>query len=215
MTQTIGFLIYPGVEELDLVGPWEIATMWRDYADGPECVTVAEKIGPHQCAKGMTITADTDFTTCPNLDVLLIPGGFSAFDEMNNEALLSFVKQVDETADHMMSVCSGSFILLKAGLLQDRKATTHWKAIETLRENGVAVVEERFVRDGRIWTSAGVSAGIDLMLHFIAQTVDHRTADIVAHNAEYYPARTIYGDLHKDSSNPAYMQRLFHQDPTA
>lgn len=204
----IGFLAYPGVEELDLVGPWEMATMWQSYANGPPCVVVAKEAGPVACAKGLSIIAQYCFQDAPQLSVLLVPGGFAAFDVMKDEETISFVAAAAADADHVMSVCSGSFILMAAGLLKGKKATTHWKAVGPLRDAGVNVVEERFVRDGNIWTSAGVSAGIDLFLHFLAQTEGHSVADIVQHNAEYYPDGTPYGDLHKGEGMPAYMGRL-------
>lgn len=204
----IGFLAYEGVEELDLVGPWEMATMWRDYAGGPECVAVAAQAGPVPCAKGLSLLAHHGFDDAPGLSVLLVPGGFAAFDVMKDSATIDYVRNAAAQADHVMSVCSGAFILQAAGLLDGKRATTHWKAIPRLRETGVDVVEERFVRDGSVWTSAGVSAGIDLFLHFVAETQGAEVADIVQHNAEYYPDGVRYGDLHKADDMPDYMRRL-------
>jgi transcriptional regulator GlxA family with amidase domain len=206
--QRLGFLAYPGVEELDLVGPWEMATMWRDYAHGPECVIVAEQAGALRCAKGLTIVPDHVFSTCPPLDALLVPGGFAAFDEMKNERVVAFVRASAGTGKHILSVCSGSFILLAGGLLEGRQATTHWKVLDRLREAGVVVVEERFVRDGNIWSSGGVSAGLDLMLHFIAETAGVEAAGAVQHNAEYYPSHHVYGSMHRGLGMPGYMANL-------
>lgn len=204
----IGFLAYPGVEELDLVGPWEIATMWRDYAGGPECLVVAAHPGEIPCAKGLSITARHGFDDAPALSVLVVPGGFAAFEVMKDAATLDYVRRAAAQADHVMSVCSGAFILAATGLLAGKRATTHWKAIGALRDAGIEVVEERFVQDGNVWTSAGVSAGVDLMLHFIARTQGEDTADIVAHNAEYYPDPRPFGDRHRGAGMPAYMRRL-------
>lgn len=208
MMERIGFLAFPGVEELDLVGPWEMATMWQTYAGGPACVTVAEAAGPLRCAKGLGIVADHDFTSCPPLDALVVPGGFAAFDEMRNERLVGFVGAVAARGAPILSVCSGAFILLAAGLLAGRRATTHWKAIANLREAGIEIVEERWVHDGPIWSSGGVSAGIDLLLAFIAETAGAEAAGIVQHNAEYYPAGMAYGTLHREQGMPAYMRQL-------
>lgn len=206
--QRIGFLAYAGVEELDLVGPWEMATMWRAYAGGPECVVVAERQGALRCAKGLGIVADYDFSTCPPLDALVVPGGFAAFDEMKNERLVGFVRDAAAGGRDILSVCSGSFILLAAGLLESRCATTHWKVIGRLREAGVSVIEERFARDGNIWSSGGVAAGMDLMLHYIAETAGANAAGIVQHNAEFYPMNRIYGSMHRGPGMPAYMANL-------
>jgi len=204
----IGFLAFPGVEELDLVGPWEMATMWRDYAGGPECLLVAQQKGPVRCAKGLAILAEADFASCPPLDALVVPGGFAAFDEAKNATLVDFVRAAARGGNDVLSVCSGSFILLAAGLLEDRRATTHWKVLGQLREAGVEVVEDRFVRDGNIWSSGGVSAGMDLMLHFIAETAGAEVAAAVQHNAEYYPTRRLYGRAHAAPGMPAYMKGL-------
>lgn len=204
----IGFLAYPGVEELDLVGPWEIATMWRDYAGGPDCAVIAARAGEVACAKGLSIVAHHGFDDAPELSVLVVPGGFAAFDIAKDAATIDYVRRSAAQADHVMSVCSGAFILAAAGLLQGKRATTHWKALGALRDLGIDLCEDRFVRDGTVWTSAGVSAGIDLMLHFIAETKGPSVADIVRHNAEYYPDARSFGDLHKGAGMPAYMGRL-------
>jgi len=194
-SRRFAFLMFHEFEELDLIGPWEMATMWRDYAGGPECLTVSQSGGAVKCAKGLKTTADYSFDDCPDFDYLLIPGGFSAFDEMNNLDLVGWVRDRAASAEHVLSVCTGSFILYAAGLLKNRKATTHWKALERFREfEGVVTMEQRWVRDGNIWSSAGVSAGIDLTLGFIAAMDGEEAAASVQRNAEYYPEGVIYGD---------------------
>jgi transcriptional regulator GlxA family with amidase domain len=189
-----GFLMFPRYEELDLIGPWEMATMWREYANGPECLTIAERAGEVRCAKGLRTSADVAFTDCPELDYLLVPGGFAAFEEVQNERLVGFVREQGRRCSHMLSVCTGSFILHAAGLLEGRSATTHWLALGDMRKlAGVKVVEQRWVRDDNVWTSAGVSAGMDLLLGFIAAIDGEKAARIVQKNAEYYPDGRIYG----------------------
>jgi len=189
-----GFLMFDRYEELDLIGPWEMATMWRDYADGPACVTVSQNGGTVACAKGLGTVAEHSFASCPPLDYLLIPGGFSAFDEMQNTVLVDWVRQQATRCRHVLSVCTGAFILQAAGLLAGRQATTHWKGMDGLRDLGVDVVKQRWVRDGTVWSSAGVSAGMDLTLGFIAAIDGETAAGAVQHNAEYYPDGRIYGD---------------------
>ena len=197
MTMTdrrFGFLMYPKYEELDLIGPWEMATMWRDYAKGPACVTVSENGDRVDCAKGLKSVADHSFADCPSLDYLLVPGGFAAFDEMKNDRLVDWVRTRAAQASHVLSVCTGSFILHAAGLLDGRKATTHWKALDMMRKlPGVTTVEQRWVRDGNVWTSAGVSAGMDLLLGFIETIDGAEAAGSVQKNAEYYPDGRLYG----------------------
>lgn len=203
---TFGIVVFPQVEELDFVGPYEMAAMWHQVAGGPRCVTVAEKAESIIGAKGLSVVPHYSFDDCPSLDYLLVPGGQGTRTEVNNERLVSFVASRAESCQAVLSVCTGSFILHAAGLLAGKKATTHWGSLERLRALGdVTVVEERFVNDGRIWTSAGVSAGIDLTLAFIAATAGEEVAAKVQFASEYYPSPVRYGQFHNThASAPRY-----------
>jgi transcriptional regulator GlxA family with amidase domain len=204
-----GFLMFPGFEELDLVGPWEMATMWHAYAGGPACVTVAKTAGPVRAAKGLQTVADVGFADCPPLDYLLVPGGFAVFDVMRDDATLAFLRERAAGARAVLSVCTGSFVLAAAGLLRPgMRAATHWKGAERLRALGIDVVEERWTRDGAIWSSAGVSAGMDLLLAFIAHEAGDTAAGTVQFNAEYYPDGRRYGAAHHDPQATAYIRAL-------
>ncbi|HYY58659.1 MAG TPA: DJ-1/PfpI family protein, partial [Pyrinomonadaceae bacterium] len=184
-----GFLLFHDLEELDLVGPWEIVNVWRQYAGGPErCLTVSQTGGETRCAKGMRIIADYDFKDCPPLDYLLIPGGQGTRREVDNTELLDFVRKQAGACREVLSVCTGAFILQAAGLLEGKRATTHWGSLDRLRAFGEVTVEEkRFVRDGHVWTAAGVSAGIDLALALVADQAGLEAAGKVQLYAEYYP----------------------------
>lgn len=208
MPTHFGVLIFPQAEELDFVGPWEMLTMWSKHAGGPEhCLIVAQSAAPVQCAKGMTVVPHASFETCPPLDYLLVPGGQGTRTEVNNPKLVGFVAQQAARCKAVLSVCTGSFVLHAAGLLAGRKATTHWGSLKRLRElGGVQVVEERFVRDGNVWSSAGVSAGIDLMLAFIASVASEEVAGKVQFYSEYYPSQTRYGGFGKHADAPAYLR---------
>lgn len=189
-----GFLMFPAFEELDLIGPWEMATMWRDYAGGPTCVSVSERGGDIACAKGLATRADHSFETCPPLDYLLVPGGIATRQEVNNERLVGWLAERGERCQHVLSVCTGSFLLQAAGLLQGRTATTHWLAREAFAAlPDVTLTTARWHRDGNVWTSAGVSAGMDLLLAFIAALDGEEAAETVQRGAEYYPDGRIYG----------------------
>jgi len=203
-----GILVFPDVEELDFVGPWEMAGMWSRWAGGPEKrLIVAESSGTVECAKGLAIVPHTTIAQCPPLDILLIPGGLGTRREVDNPALIGFIAEQAKSCRAVLSVCTGSFLLHRAGLLSGKKATTHWNSLDRLRALGdVTVVEERFFRDGNIWTSAGVSAGIDVMLAFIADFAGEATAGVVQFAAEYYPSVKSYGNSHNQAKAPAYLR---------
>ena len=207
--ETFGVLVFDDVEELDFVGPWEMLTMWSRYADGPpRCLVVAEHARPVRCAKGLTVQAHETFATCPPLDALLVPGGQGTRTEVHNPVLVDFVARQAAGCRAVLSVCTGSFVLHAAGLLAGRRATTHWGSLERLRALGdVQVVEERHVRDGDVWTSAGVSAGIDMALAFIAAEAGDEAAGKVQFGAEYYPGGQRYGGFERDARAPAYVRR--------
>lgn len=204
-----GFLIFPGLEELDLVGPWEMVGVWSKHLQGPErCLLIAEKQAPVTCAKGMTINPHVTFAECPPLDYLLVPGGQGTRREVENEALTGFVAEQARCCKAVLSVCTGAFILHRAGLLAGKRATTHWASLERLRALGdVEVVEERMVRDGAVWTSAGVSAGIDLALAFIERVAGADVAGRVQFGAEYYPSGKSYGGFDGHEQAPSYLKR--------
>ncbi|WP_149194804.1 DJ-1/PfpI family protein [Luteimonas suaedae] len=203
---TFGILVFPNVEELDFVGPWEMVTMWQQVAGGPNCLVVAEHAAPISCAKGLSINPHFSFEECPALDYLLVPGGQGTRTEINNAKLLDFVAARGKACKAVLSVCTGSFVLHAAGLLEGKRATTHWGSLERLRALGsVEVVEERFVRDANVWSSAGVSAGIDLTLAFIAEVAGEEAAAKVQFASEYYPSDRRYGAFHNTHpSAPAY-----------
>jgi transcriptional regulator GlxA family with amidase domain len=171
-----GFLLFDDLEELDLVGPWEMISMWSKHFSGPKnCLMIAENDDPVNCYNGMIVTPHTSFFTASSLDYLLVPGGIGTRKAVKNDALVNFVARRTENCKVILSVCTGSFILHSAGLLKSKKATTHFSMLDNLRNlDDVDVVEKRFVKDGKIWTSAGVSAGIDMALELIAQKPEKR-----------------------------------------
>ena len=175
---TFGFLIFPELEELDLVGPWEMVGMWGRRFDGPDSrLLIAESTGPVTCAKGMRIQPHVSFKDAPRLDFLLVPGGEGTRSAIENQTLIDFVRERAAECRAVLSVCTGSFILHRAGLLSGRRATTHWRALDRLRALGdLEVVEERFVRDDNVWCAAGVSAGIDLALALVADVAGEEVA---------------------------------------
>ena len=202
-----GFLLFADLEELDLVGPWEMIAMWSKYAGGPKrYLMIAENLEPVNCSNGMILTPHASFRDAPQLDYLLIPGGIGTRSQVKNAKLTGFVAAQAKHCKAVLSVCTGAFILQAAGLLSGKRATTHWLSLEHLRNMGdVEVAEERFVKDGNIWTSSGVSAGIDLALEFIRQEAGEETAGKVQSFAEYYPTGKMYGKFHQDPKAPGYL----------
>jgi len=205
-----GIVVFNQVEELDFVGPWEMLTKWSNLDKGPEnCLIIGQSLEPITCANGLSINPHVSFANCPTLDYLLIPGGQGTRQEVNNPVLIEFIKAQAKSCKAVLSVCTGSFLLHAAGLLSGKRATTHWSSLERLCAlRDVTVIEERYVQDGNVWTSAGISAGIDLMLAFIAYVASEETAGKVQFGAEYYPASTRYGGFESQAQAPAYIKDM-------
>ncbi len=206
---SFGIVVFDQVEELDFVGPWEMLRVWNQQAHGPEnCLIVAQAKAPVTCAKGLSINPHISFAACPQLDYLLIPGGIGTRKEVDNPVMLDFIATQAKHCKAVLSVCTGAFVLQAAGLLAGKKATTHWGSLDRLRALGdVEVAEQRFVRDGQIWTSAGVSAGIDLTLAFIAETAGDAVAGHVQFYAEFFPDGKRYGGCEHRPEAPAYLKQ--------
>lgn len=190
MTKTIGIVLFPDFEDLDAIGPKEVFGMFAMGSNGEwQIVTVSQDGEPVRSYLGTTIEANHSFGDCPRLDVLLVPGGLGTRTEVDNEATIGFVRKQGTGADWVTSVCTGAFLLHRAGFLNGKRATTHWSAVELLRQEGnVTVVgDERWVRDGNVVTAAGVSAGIDMALYLVAELTNIDTAKRVQQMMEYYP----------------------------
>ncbi len=205
-----GMLVFPGVEELDFIGPWEMLTMWSGHLGGPlNNRIVAQSYAPVTCAKRMSLNPHVSFADCPPLDYLLVPGGMGTRTEVDNPVIIDFITAQAKHCKAVLSVCTGSFMLHRAGLLAGKRATTHWASLDRLRALGdMQVVEERFVRDGNVWCSAGVSAGIDMTLAFIAALAGDETAGQVQLAAEYYPDGIRYGGAEVIAKAPGYAREL-------
>ena len=201
-----GMILFPGVEELDFIGPWEMLTMWSNHCNGPmHNRIVAQSYAPVTCAKRLSVNPHVSFADCPPLDYLMVPGGMGTRTEVDNPVIIDFIAAQAKHCKAVLSVCTGSFMLHRAGLLAGKRATTHWGSLDRLRALGnVQVVEDRFVRDGNVWCSAGVSAGIDMTLAFIAAVAGEETAGQVQLAAEYYPDDRRYGGAEVIARAPRY-----------
>jgi transcriptional regulator GlxA family with amidase domain len=190
MATTYGLVLYDDAEELDFVGPWEVFTMGAQANGEDRVVTIAERPEAVRCHKGLRVLPDHTYADAPRLDVVLVPGGFGSRREQENPVLLDWLRRVAPGCRWVTSVCSGALILHAAGFLKGRRATTHWSVIEALRDRGdVEVLEHtRYVRDGNVVTSAGVSAGIDMALWLVGQLHGPTFARGVQRFMEYDPA---------------------------
>ena len=190
---TIAVAIWDGVEELDVVGPYEVLTAWGTHANGRSIRvhTVAERADEVRCAHGLRLLPDRTWSDVGEIDVLVLPGG-NARPQAEDERVLDRVRGLGENGTLMTSVCTGALILAAAGLLEGRPATTHWSALDSLASYGVEVrPEARFVDTGKVVTSAGVSAGIDMALHLIARLDSPERARGVRRYIHYDPAPPV------------------------
>jgi transcriptional regulator GlxA family with amidase domain len=199
----IGLLVYPRHTPLDLIGPWEVFTRLPDARTH----LVWTRAGPVQADGGIEISASIAFSDVPSLDLLVVPGGPGQLSLMKHTLLMDFIRQCAGTSSWVCSVCTGALLLAQAGVLQGRRATTHWLARDALRSFGVDVVDERCVFDGRFATAAGVSAGIDLALELARRLYGDETACEIQLQIEYDPAPPL--DCGSPAKAPAeVVQRL-------
>jgi transcriptional regulator GlxA family with amidase domain len=180
----IAILIYPRFTALDAVGPYEVLSR----LPGAKVTFVAEHASPQRTdTTQLAILADATIDEHPHPDVVLVPGGPGQVDLMHNGAIHQWLRTAHETSTWTSSVCTGSLVLAAAGLLKDKRATSNWQAIEQLRALGVDAVEERVVFDGKIATSAGVTAGIDMALQLVARIGGEQLAQAIQLGIEYDP----------------------------
>jgi transcriptional regulator GlxA family with amidase domain len=184
-------MIFPDVELLDFAGPYEAFTA-VNYSDEQklfEVFTVAERPDPLATRAGVRIVPDYTYENAPKIDILVVPGGQGTRREIDNPVALEWIRSVAGEAELTTSVCTGSFLIARAGSLQaGNRATTHWASVQRMREAfpGVEVLEGvRFVDDGAVISSAGVSAGIDMSLHVIERLCGRDAAAGSARLMEY------------------------------
>ncbi|GAA2363339.1 MULTISPECIES: DJ-1/PfpI family protein [Streptomyces] len=192
----IGIFLFPGVEELDAIGPWEVLAWWTRNApgDGWEVFTFSADGAPVECAKGLTVAAHHARDTMPALDVLVHPGGRGTRPLLTDQAHLEWVRGRRAAVPLMTSVCTGSLVYAAAGLLRGRPATTHWGSLELLAGLDPTVEvrpEDRFVDDGDLITSSGVSAGIDMALHLVDRLAGTERAREVRRGIQYDPRSPV------------------------
>jgi transcriptional regulator GlxA family with amidase domain len=183
--KTIAFVLYPGCTILDLVGPLQVLSALAAMNPQFRVVVVAERLETYETDTPLHVRAGHTFADVPSPDVIVVPGGGApTLQAMTDETLLAYLRG---GAQLTTSVCTGSLILGAAGLLDGRRATTHWSMLDALPEFGATPVRERWVADGPVLTAAGVSAGIDMALHLTEQLGGIDVARNVQFAIEYDP----------------------------
>ncbi|KAJ3303134.1 hypothetical protein HDU76_005397, partial [Blyttiomyces sp. JEL0837] len=203
---TVGILIFPDVEVLDFCGPFEVFSVTRQLKETDDSkalftvYTIAESLSPVKCRGGLMVNPHYTIHDHPELDLFVVPGGMGTRKEMYNQNLLDWVRDMNTKTRITASVCTGVFLFAEAGLLKGRKVTTHWGSVNWMRERysnleyGVEVVEGgalRFVDDGDIVSSAGISAGIDMSLYLVERIWGVDVAKWTAKRMEYNWSRIV------------------------
>ncbi|REK06772.1 MAG: DJ-1/PfpI family protein [Planctomycetota bacterium] len=189
-TRSVGILIFPDVEVLDFCGPFEVFSVCgHQVAPGSfEVFTVAQSREPLLARNGLEIVPRYALAEAPPIDLLLVPGGQGTRPLVNDAELLGWIRARAEKAELVLSVCTGALLLAKCGLLDGIAATTHHLALDLLRSLGPQTAvrdDQRVVDNGRVITSAGVAAGIDMSFHVLARLVSRETAEATARYIEY------------------------------
>lgn len=185
MPVKIGILLYDEMTGLDAFGPYEVLSRLPDA----ELRFVAEARGEVRTDTGaLGVVADASIDEISTLDLVLVPGGPGDEKVRQRPKVLEWLRTVDQATRFTTSVCTGSLILGAAGLLEGRRATTHWAQLEDLKRFGAEPVGVRYVQDGKLWTAAGVSAGIDMALRLAAEIAGEDYARMLQLGIEYDPA---------------------------
>jgi transcriptional regulator GlxA family with amidase domain len=189
--KTVAILMFDDVEVLDFAGPFEVFSVTAELNkdDRPFAVlTVAEHPVAVSARNGLSINPDCTISDCPPPDILIVPGGIGTRKLIDNSAVINWIKDCAQTAELMLSVCTGSLLLAKAGLLEGLTATTHHQALDLLRKlapNTTVVANRRFVDNGKIITSGGIAAGIDMSLYVVGKLLGTAAAEKTANHMEY------------------------------
>jgi transcriptional regulator GlxA family with amidase domain len=185
--KTLGVLLFNGFEVLDAYGPIEL---WGNMKTRVQVVTIAAKRGEITSTQGPKTLADYGYDDTPHLDLILVPGGMGAFQLIHDIPTLKWLREKAKEADIVMSVCNGASLLAAAGILNGHSATTnkmHWKMSTEQGQNVKWIKKARWVDEGTVVTSSGVSAGIDMTLAVIARLYGKDIADQLAKTIEYEP----------------------------
>jgi len=184
MAFNIGFVLFPNVTQLDLTGPLQVLHRLPEA----RAHVAAKSLEPVASDCGLSLVPTTSFAACEPLDLLCVPGGFGVSGAIADADTIDFVRRQAARAKYVTSVCTGAFVLGVAGLLKGRRATTHWAYTDLLPLVGAVHAQARVVRDGNVFTGAGVTAGIDFALSLAAEVAGSEAAERIQLSLEYDPA---------------------------
>jgi|SRR5581483_3300508 len=199
----IGFLLFPKVTQLDLTGPLQVLSR----VPQARMLVVAKHDAPVASDCGLELLPSCTFDSCPNLDLLCVPGGIGIVDALADRETIAFVRKQGSQARYATSVCTGAFVLGAAGLLDGRRATTHWAYVDLLPLVGAVHEKARVVRDGRLITAGGVTSGIDFGLAVAAELAGEGVARSIQLGLEYDPAPP-FDCGHPDRASPEVRSSL-------
>lgn len=183
MIMKIAILLFDNFTSLDIVGPYEVL----NKIPNSQIYLVGLEKKEYKDAYGLKIYADYSLEEIKQADILLIPGGFGIDNVLSNKEILDWIQKIDSKTKWTTSICSGSLLLAEAGLLNNKDCTTHWRRKEQSSKYNVKIKNERYVQDGKIITSAGVSAGIDMALYLVSKIAGDQTAKMIQLAIEYDP----------------------------
>jgi len=193
----IVFLLFDGITQLDFTGPAQVLSR----ISGAVLHTAARDIEPIQTDSGFAILPSTKFADCPQADLLCVPGGFGIRDVIQDEATLQFLRDQAAGAKYVTSVCTGSLALGAAGLLEGKRATSHWAYTGLLEKFGATHEKARVVKEGNVITAGGVTSGIDFALTVVAEIAGQQVAESIQLSLEYDP-HPPFNSGHPDVANP-------------
>ncbi len=192
----IGFVIFPGITQLDFTGPFEVLSR---FATPPSISTpsrfpdarthiIAKTMLPVPSDRGLSVMPTCTFEDCPALDLICLPGGTGVVEALADVPTVEFIRQQGADAQYVTSVCTGAFLLGAAGLLRGRRATTHWAYVDLLPLVGARHENARVVRDGNVFTAGGVTSGIDFAFRIVAELAGPEVAQAIQLGIEYDPS---------------------------
>jgi cyclohexyl-isocyanide hydratase len=218
----VGFVIFPDITQLDFTGPFEVLSRLATppsisapsaFANSRTHV-VAKTVQPVLSDRGLGILPTCDFESCPQLDLICVPGGPGTVGAIADDKTVDFVRSQSAHAQYVTSVCMGAFLLGAAGLLKGRRTATHWAYVDLLPLVGASHENGRIVRDGNLFTAGGVTSGIDFAFHIVAELAGPDVAQAIQLGIEYDPAPPYEGG-HPSKASEAGITLMVRRNETA